>query len=85
MREMYHYIADKLASYPRRSQFLTTKAETYQRLGWRSLPASAHLAFDAEYEPTGMAFIIKSLAVVRKEYQSHAIHSFSVTAGEWAW
>lgn len=83
MREMHHDVADKLASYPRRSRFLAAEAEAYQRLGWRRLPASARLAFDTEREPTGMAFIIKSLAVVKKEYQTRILHSFRVTAGEW--
>lgn len=77
---MHHYGDDKLASYPRRRQFLNTKVEIYQ--GVEEPPSLAHLVLDTGSEDTRMAFTIKLL--VAKEHPSCNIHSNGVVAaGEW--
>lgn len=77
---MHHYRDDKLASYPRRRQFLNTKVETYQ--GVEEPPSLVHLVLGTEGEDTKMAFTIKLLVV--KEHPSCNFHSNRViVAGEW--
>lgn len=77
---MHHYGDDKLGSYPRRRQFLNTKAEIYQ--GVEEPPSLVHLVLDTESEDTKMDFINK-LLVVREDHSCN-IHSEGViVAGEW--